>query len=105
MTPALDGFAAAMAALDCALNGHDPDAIARANEAFLAAIFELRAVGAWRAQPALARQAADMLGRVELAQQRVKNLTRETRERLSALDAARAAPVLSLYGRTGQASR
>jgi hypothetical protein len=105
MRPALDGFAAAMTALDLALDGHDPDVIVRANETFLTAIFELRAVGAWRAQPALARQAADMLGRVELAQQRVKNLTRETRERLSALDAARAAPALSLYGRTGQAAR
>jgi hypothetical protein len=105
MTPALDGFAVAMAALDRALEGHDPDAIVRANEAFLTAIFELRTVGVWRAQPALARQAADMLGRVELAQQRVKNLTRETRERLAMLDAVRAAPALSLYDRGGQTVR
>lgn len=105
MKPELDGFKAALTALDLALDGHDPDAITRANEAFLAAIFELRAVGAWRAQPCLARQAADMLGRVELAQQRVKNLTRETRERLAALDAARAAPALSLYDSGGQVVR
>jgi hypothetical protein len=105
MMSALDSFAAAMSALDRALDGHDPDAIMRANEIFLAAIFEVRAVGAWRAQPALAREAADMLGRVELAQQRVKNLTRDTRERLLALDAARAAPALSLYGPGGEAVR
>lgn len=104
MKPALDSFKAALSALDLALDGHDPDAIVRANETFLAAIFQLRVVGAWRAQPGLARQAADMLGRVELAQQRVKNLTRETRERLAVLDAVRA-PTLSLYDRGGQTVR
>jgi hypothetical protein len=102
---ALEAFGQAQAALDLALDGHDPRAIERACESFRAAIFDVRAVGAWRAQPDLARRAADMLGRVELAQQRVKNLTRETRERLAALESARGATGLRLYTNRGAASR
>ncbi len=102
---ALEALAQAQAALDLTLDGHDTGAIERACETFRAAIFHVRAVGAWRSHPELARTAADMLGRVELAQQRVKNLTRDTRERLAALEAARGAAGLRLYDRSGSASR
>jgi hypothetical protein len=102
---AVDAFAGAQAALDLALDGTDTRAIEAACERFRAAIFEVRAVGAWRADPQLARKAADMLGRVELAQQRVKNLTRDTRERIAALEASRGTLGLRLYDRSGSAAR
>lgn len=102
---ALDRFAATLGALELTLDGHDALAIERANERFLAAIFDVRAIGAWRDRPDLARQAAELLGRVEIAQQRVKKLTRETRERLAALEAVRSSPALSLYARGGQTVR
>ncbi len=101
----LDAFTGAQVALDLALDGTDTRAIEAACERFRAAIFDVRAVGAWRTQPELARTAADMLGRVELAQQRVKNLTRDTRERLAALEAARGRVGLRLYNRSGSATR
>jgi hypothetical protein len=104
-TSALEAFTGAQAALDLALDGTDTSAIEAACERFRTAIFEVRAVGAWRAQPELARTAADMLGRVELAQQRVKNLTRDTRERFAALEAARGRAGLHLYNRRGSAAR
>ncbi len=102
---ALDAFTGAQAALDLALDGTDIRAIDAACERFRTAIFDVRAAGAWRTQPQLARTAADMLGRVELAQQRVKNLTRDTRERLAALEAARGRVGLHLYNRSGSAAR
>ena len=102
---ALNAFAGALAALDLALDGTDTRAIDAACERFRAAIFDVRATGAWRTRPELARCAADMLGRVELAQQRVKNLTRDTRERLAALEAARGRVGLHLYDRRGSAAR
>ncbi len=101
----LERFTGAQAALDLALDGTDTRAIEAACEQFRAAIFEVRAAGAWHMQPELARTAADMLGRVELAQQRVKNLTRDTRERLAALEAARGRVGLRLYDRRGSAAR
>jgi hypothetical protein len=102
---ALQAFAAAQAALDLALDGTDSRAIETACEKFRRAIFDVRAVGAWHAQRDLAQTAADMLGRVELAQQRVKNLTRDTRERLAALEAARGRIGLHLYDRRGSAAQ
>jgi hypothetical protein len=102
---ALDALTGAQAALDLALDGSDAGAIDSACERFRAAIFDVRAIGAWRAHPELARSAADMLGRVELAQQRVKNLTRETRERLAAIEAARGNIGLRLYNRGGVTAR
>jgi hypothetical protein len=102
---ALDAFRGAQSALDLALDGTDTRAIEVACERFRAAIFDVRAVGAWRTDPGLARRAADMLGRVELAQQRVKNLTRDTRERIAALEAARGTMGLRLYDRSGSAAR
>jgi hypothetical protein len=102
---ALEAFAGAQAALDLALDGTDSRAIEVACERFRRAIFDVRAVGAWRAQSDLARTAADMLARVELAQQRVKNLTRDTRERLAALESARGRVGLHLYDRRGTAAR
>jgi hypothetical protein len=102
---ALDALTGAQAALDLALDSSDPGAIDSACERFRAAIFDVRAIGAWRAHPELARSAADMLGRVELAQQRVKNLTRETRERLAAIEAARGNIGLRLYNRDGVTAR
>lgn len=102
---ALDALAGAQAALDLALDGTDTFAIDKACERFRTAIFDVRAVGAWRAEPALARSAAEMLARVELAQQRVKNLTRDTRERLAALEASRGPMRMRLYDRHGSASR
>jgi hypothetical protein len=102
---ALDKLLAAHVALDLALDGHDPQAIAAACERFRSAIFDVRAVGAWRERPELARKAADILGRVELSQQRVKNLTRDGRERMAGLDAARSRVGQSLYNRTGQSGR
>jgi hypothetical protein len=102
---ALDKLLAAHVALDLALDGHDAQAIAAACERFRAAIFDVRAVGAWRERPELARKAADILGRVELSQQRVKNLTREGRERMAGLEAARSSLGVSLYNRSGQPGR
>lgn len=102
---ALDALAQAQTALDLALDGSDTRLIEQSCELFRAAIFDVRAVGAWRAQPELARKAADMLGRVELAQQRVKNLTRDTRERIAALDAARGELGLRIYDRRGSGAR
>ena len=102
---ALDAFTGAQTALDLALDGTDTRAIETACERFRAAIFDVRATGAWRTQPELARTAADMLGRVELAQQRVKNLTRDTRERIAALEAARGRIGLHLYNSSGIATR
>jgi hypothetical protein len=87
---ALDGLAQAKAALELALDGTDTRLIDARCDQFRSAIFAVRAVGAWRQNPELARMAADMLGRVEVAQQRVKNLTRDTRERLAILESARA---------------
>lgn len=99
---ALDALAGAQTALNLALDGADTRAIEAACERYRAAIFDVRAVGAWRTQPELARTAADLLGRVELAQQRVKNLTRDMRERLAALEAARGGGTgVRLYNRTG----
>ncbi len=102
---ALDAMAQAHTALDLALDGMDSRQIERACERFRAAIFDVRAVGAWRTQPELAREAADMLGRVELAQQRVKNLTRETRERIATLESVRGQIGLHVYDRCGSATR
>ena len=102
---ALDALAQAQTVLDLALDRTDTRLIEQSCERFRAAIFDVRAVGAWRAQPELARSAADMLGRVELAQQRVKNLTRDTRERIAALDAARSEIGLHVYDRRGSAAR
>ena len=102
---ALDALAQAQTALDLALDGTDTRLIELSCERFRSAIFDVRAVGAWRAQPELARSAADMLGRVEIAQQRVKNLTRDTRERIAALEAARGTLGVRLYDRSGSASR
>ena len=50
-------------------------ALDAACEQFRTAIFRVRASGEWRAQPHLARHAADMLGRVEIARQRVRKMT------------------------------
>jgi hypothetical protein len=102
---ALEALAQAQSALDLALDGTDTRLIELSCERFRSAIFDVRAVGAWRDNPELARTAADMLGRVELAQQRVKNLTRDTRERLAALEAARGSVGLRLYDRRGSAAR
>lgn len=102
---ALNALAQAQTALDLALDGMDTRQIEHSCERFRAAIFDVRAVGAWRAQPELARDAADMLGRVELAQQRVKNLTRDTRERIAALEAARGELGLRIYDRRGTGAR
>ena len=102
---ALDKLLAAHVALDLALDGHDTQAIVTACECFRSAIFDVRAVGAWRERPELARKSADILGRVELSQQRVKNLTREGRERMAGLDTARARLGVSLYNRGGQPGR
>ena len=101
----LDELAGAQAQLDLALDGHDIRAIEAACVRFRSAIFGVRAIGAWRDRPELARQAADMLGRVELAQQRVKNLTRETRERLAALDAVRGPVSVHRYERSASPPR
>lgn len=102
---ALDALAQAQSALDLALDSSDTHLIELSCERFRRAIFDVRAVGAWRENPALARSAADILGRVELAQQRVKNLTRDTRERLAALEAARGTIGLHLYDNRGTAAR
>lgn len=102
---ALDVMAQAHTALDLALDGMDTRQIDEACERYRAAIFDVRSVGAWRTQPELARQAADMLGRVEQVQQRVKNLTRETRERIAALEAARGQLGVHVYDRRGSAAR
>ena len=102
---ALDAFAGAQAALDLALDGTDTRAIETACDQFRRAIFDVRAVGAWRTHPELARTAADVLGRVELAQQRVKNLTRDARERLAALESVRSPSGLYLYNQRGTAAR
>lgn len=102
---ALDALASAQSALDLALDSDDTRIIDKACERFRSAIFAVRAAGAWRASPELARSAADVLGRVELAQQRVKNLTRDTRERLAALEASRGALGLRTYDRKGAAVR
>lgn len=102
---ALDSLAQAQTALDLALDGNDTRLIELACERFRSTIFDVRAVGAWRENPQLARSAADILGRVELAQQRVKNLTRDTRERIAALEAARGQTGLRLYDRRGSAAR
>ncbi len=102
---ALEALAGAQSALDLALDGTDPHAIETACESYRSAIFDVRAVGAWRARPDLARHAADMLGRVEIAQQRVKNLTREGRERIAAIESARGTLTARLYGRHGSPAR
>lgn len=102
---AIEALRGAQAALDLALDGNDTRAIDSACERFRAAIFGVRAVGAWRELPELARSAADMLGRVEMAQQRVKNLTRDTRERIAALEAARGTMGLRLYDKRGSSAR
>ena len=102
---ALDALAQAQSALDLALDSSDTRLIELSCERFRRAIFDVRAVGAWRENPALARSAADILGRVELAQQHVKNLTRDTRERLAALEAARGQMALHLYDKRGTAAR
>jgi hypothetical protein len=102
---ALEALAQAQAALDLALDSTDTRLIELSCERFRSAIFDVRAVGAWRDRPELARSAAEILGRVELAQQRVKNLTRDTRERLAALEAARGQMALRLYDRRGSAAR
>lgn len=102
---ALDALAQAQTALDLALDGTDTRLIELSCERFRSAIFDVRAVGAWRAQPELARSAADMLGRVEIAQQRVKNLTRDTRERIAALEASRGTLGVRLYNSRGSAAR
>lgn len=102
---ALEALTGAQVALDLALDGNDTRAIDAACERFREAIFDVRAVGAWRTHPELARSAADMLGRVELAQQRVKNLTRDTRERIAALEASRGTLGARLYDRRGTAAR
>jgi hypothetical protein len=102
---AIDALRRAQAALDIALEGNDTGAIDIACERFRAAIYDVRAVGAWQGQPELARSAADVLGRVEIAQQRVKILTRETRERLAALDSSRSAIGVRLYDRRGSSAR
>jgi hypothetical protein len=102
---ALEALAQAQTALDLALDSTDTRLIELSCERFRSAIFDVRAVGAWRDRPELARSAAEILGRVELAQQRVKNLTRDTRERLAALEAARGQMALRLYDRRGSAAR
>lgn len=96
---------AAHAALDRALRGDDIAAISEASERFRAAVFDVRAVGAWRDRRDLARSAADMLGRVELTAQRVKNLTRETHERLAALESVRTGGIAARYDRHGRVRR
>lgn len=102
---ALDTLAGAYAALDLALEGNNVAHIEASCERFRAAIFGVRASGAWQSNPALAKSAAALLGRVESTQQHVKRLTLDTRERLSALDAARAIPRLNLYGRSGNTAQ
>jgi hypothetical protein len=102
---ALDALSQAQTALDLALDGTDTRLIEQSCERFRAAIFNVRAIGAWRERPELARTAADLLGRVELAQQRVKNLTRDTRERIAALEAARGQIGIRLYDRRGSAAQ
>ena len=102
---AVSALLGAHAALDLALDGNDPAAIEAAAEAYRAAVFDVRAAGAWRARPELAKMAAELLGRVETTQQRVKNLTRDTRERIAAIDAARAAQAPRLYTRSGTVAR
>jgi hypothetical protein len=78
---ALDAFAGAQAALDLALDGTDPRAIDTACDQFRRAIFDVRAVGAWRTHPELAR------------------------ERLAALESVRSASGLYLYNQRGAAAR
>lgn len=102
---ALEGLAQAKSALELALDGADTRLIDSHCERFRSAIYAVRAAGAWRQNPDLARMAADMLGRVEVAQQRVKNLTRDTRERLAALEMARTRTGLTLYERRESAAR
>jgi len=102
---AVDRLLGAHAALDLALDGNDAFAIEAAAECYRMAIFDVRAVGVWRAQPDLARKAADLMGRVETAQQRVKNLTRETRERRSVIDAVRPNVASTLYNKSGHTTR
>ena len=76
---AIDAFLRAQGALDLALDGNDLRAIEMACDHYRSAIFAVRASGAWSDHPKFARTAVDLLGRVELAQQRVKNLTRQPR--------------------------
>jgi hypothetical protein len=102
---ALEALAQAQTALDLALDGTDTRLVELSCERFRSAIFDVRAVGAWRENPELARTAADILGRVELAQQRVKNLTRDTRERIAAIEASRGNLGARLYDRRGSAAR
>ncbi len=98
---ALDALARVQSELNTALGGHDPRAINAACDQFRTALFEVRAVGAWRAHPELAQSAASILARVELAQQHVKNLTREMRERMAVLETSRETLGVRLYGRKG----
>jgi hypothetical protein len=102
---ALTAFLQAHVRLDLALDGDDTHMIDKACNDFRAAIFEVRASGAWAERPDLVRSAAAILGRVEITQQRVKNLTRDVRERLAAVDAVRGSPTLSLYAKPHQTAR
>ena len=77
-TDALEALLRAQVALDLMLDGNDLRALGKACDQYRSAIFTARVSGAWRDQPQLARTAVDLLGRVELAQQRVKNLTRHS---------------------------
>lgn len=99
---ALDDLSSAQVRLERALGTENTSKIDEACEQFRVAVFAVRASGGWHGRPELARQAADLLGRVETTQQRVKNLTRETRERLATIDALRRPPALRLYDRAGQ---
>jgi len=98
----LDGFSTAQRNLERALDSEDIARIEAACDTFRGAVFAARATGGWPDRPECAADAAQLLGRVEIMHQRVKNLTRETRERLAGIDAVRGRLSHSLYDRTGR---
>ena len=96
---ALDDLFAAFDGLRDALTGSDVSAIEQASDRVSRAAAGVRAIGAWRSDPAVGERISAMLPLIESARVRVNLLADHASQRLSILAShgARAAPLT--YGR------
>ena len=96
---ALDSLGQAFDDLRAALGGNDPHAIEAATARVGQAAAAVRAIGAWRSDPAVADRLAALAPLIESARIRVNLLADHTSQRLSVLAAHGAIAAPLTYGR------
>lgn len=95
----LDSLGEAFENLRGVLGGNDPQAIEAATVRVAEAAASVRAIGAWRSDPALAERLHALAPLIESARVRVNLLADHTSQRLSALAAHGATAAPLTYGR------